>query len=210
MIRGLPVAALGGVILLAQGPGAALGSDWAPERQSAQLAPNGAPGVVKTVAYAAVDFERPIMVTALDDDEVNLAIKARIEDELRRAGRAVAAHGSLRLSFETKVIAGRFVATEGDMGRFEANSGGVNLQLNIWSTSRDSLLGGRQKRDGRQANVFHMNATLRDQETGRVLWQGDAFCAMLSADTERIGASMVAPLIANLGRTTKDAPFHIE
>ena len=88
----------------------------------------------------------------------------------------------------------------------------MRLNLNVWSSSQDSLLGGRQTgtAESRRANLLHMNAVLRDRETGKILWQGDAYCEMLSADEARIASSMVVPLTANLGRSVEAQPFDIE
>ena len=58
--------------------------------------------------------------------------------------------------------------------------------------------------------ITGMNAVLRDRESGRVLWQADAFCEMLTTDTGRIAASMVAPLVRNLGRSAEREAFDIE
>ena len=98
------------------------------------------------------------------------------------------------------------------LGRLEAGSDtGVDFRLNFWSSSQDSLLGGRQsKGETRAANVFHMNAVLRDRRSGKVLWQGDAYSEMIVPDEPRIARSMVRPLVTNLGRTVKGEPFELE
>ncbi len=210
MIRSLLFLAIGIVALVSHGAEPASAATRAAARQLAQLAPNGAPGIVNAVALAQVAPDRPVAVTPFDDDDLSLAIKARFEDELRRIGRPVSEYAPLTLSFETRVIEGRFSRTASNMGRFEGGSGGLRLDLNIWSTTQDSLLGGRQKAESRQANLFHMNAVLRDRDTGRTLWQGDAYCEMLTADTLRIAVSMVGPLVANLGRSARQRPFDIE
>lgn len=212
MIRSLLLLAIGVAALVSHGAEPASGATRAAARQLAQLAPNGAPGIVNAVALAPVAPDRPVAVTPFDDDDLSLAIKARFEDELRRLGRPVAESAPLALSFETRVIEGRFSRTAGNMGRFEGGSDGLRLDLNIWSTTQDSLLGGQRtgESETRQANLLHMNAVLRDRDTGRTLWQGDAYCEMLTADTLRIAASMVGPLVANLGRSARQRPFDIE
>jgi hypothetical protein len=209
MIRRLPIWVAGAV---------ALGAAWAsaggstPAVQLAQLAPNGAPGLVTTLALGEVPPERPIAVTPFADDDLSMTVKARFEAALRQAGRTVAASAPMTLSFETKLIRGRFSRAEGSLGRFEADSGDMRLNLNVWSSSQDSLLGGSQAGAAvsRQANLLHMNAVLRDRETGKILWQGDAYCEMLSSDEARVASSMVAPLTANLGRSIEAQPFDIE
>ncbi len=108
--------------------------------------------------------------------------------------------------------AGVWSRAEANLGRFEANDAGAQVNLNIWSSSRDSLFGGRQKAGApsRKVNLLHMNVVLRDRETGKTLWQGDAYCEILTADQTRIAGSMVAPLTASLGRSVTGQPFDIE
>lgn len=176
----------------------------------AQLGPGGAPGIVKTVAYASLTPGLAIAVKPYQDDDFNLAVKQRFEEELGRISRSVSETAVLVLSFETKVVAGEFSVQPGTMGRFEADTGSAQLNLNVWSSTQDSLLGGRQQAETRRGNVFHMNVTLRDNRSGKTLWQGDAYCMMLTGDRLRIARSMVRPLVTSLGRTVGGDPFEIE
>ena len=212
MTRHLLVWVVGALVLVAPGPEPAWAGGPGAARQYAQLAANGAPGIVTALALGEVPPERPIAVTPFADDDLSMAVKARFEEALRGIGRGVADSAPMRLSFEIELIRGRFSRAEGSLGRFEADSGDVRLNLNVWSSSQDSLLGGRQTgtAESRRANLLHMNAVLRDRDTGKILWQGDAYCEMLSADEARIANSMVVPLTANLGRSVEAQPFDIE
>jgi hypothetical protein len=194
------------------GPGPVGAGTLESRLQLAQLAANGAPGIVTTIALGAISDGQPIAVTPFADDDLSLAVKARFEVALRAAGRPVSDSAPLTLSFDTRMIAGRFSETEANMGRFEADDAGMRLNLNIWSSSQDSLLGGRQKAGApsRKVNLLHMNVVLRDRVTGKILWQGDAYSEMLTADRARIASSMVAPLTASLGRSVTGQPFDIE
>ncbi len=200
------------VALVALGPGALGAGPVEAALQFAQLAADGAPGIVTTVALGRWPDGQPIAVTPFADDDLGLSVKARFEAALRAAGWPVSDSAPLTLSFDSEMIEGRFTGAEANMGRFEANDAGVQLNLNIWSSSQDSLLGGRQKAGApsRKINLFHMNVVLRDRESGKTLWQGDAYCEMRTADPARIAASMVAPLVASLGRSVKAQPFDIE
>lgn len=182
------------------------------EGQLAQLAPNGAPGIVTTAAIGDLPDGLAIAVTPFADDHLSLSIKSRFEAALRAAHRPVSDVAPLTLSFETNVIAGRFTHDQARLGRFEADEDGVKFNLNIWSSNQDSLIGGRQKTEApsRKVNLLHMNVVLRDRETGKTLWYGDAYCEMLTANRLRIAGSMVGPLTANLGRSVTAQPFDIE
>jgi len=179
--------------------------------QVAQLGPGGAPGIVKSVAFTPLAAEDAIVVRAFDDTALNMDLKARLEIALANSGRSVAPEAPLRLDFESEVIRGELKAAGGTLGAFEGNTReGARVQLNLWSSSQDSLLGGQRTEEVRKANVLHVNASLRDTRSGRVIWQGDAFCALPGPDVEPVAASMVAPLVDSLGRTVTGEPFEIE
>jgi hypothetical protein len=199
------------VFVLAAGGAAAAGAA-VKGAQLAQLGPNGAPGIINSVDFRPVDPLAEITVRPLDDGKESLEIKRRFDGALQQSGYKVSDYtADTELSFETAVIEGRFSDGGRNMGRFEGSSDrGVNFRLNLWSSTEDSVLGGRQKRDGRQANVFHMNAVLRDRSSGAILWQADAFCEMLTPDTGRIAASVIPPLVESIGQTVKGRPFDIQ
>ena len=172
----------------------------------------GAPGVMTSVAYGTVTPGLSIAVAPIDDVDLNLRIKELFEQELTATSRTISEQAVIELTFETRVIQGRFGEGLPDLARLQAGTDvGVDFQMNVWSSTQDSLLGGRQPKEKvRQANVFHINAVLRDQRSGEVLWQGDAFSEMVIPDELRIARSMVRPLITNLGRTVTREPFDIE
>ena len=196
--------------LVLLGPGSTGAGE--PGLQLVQLAPNGAPGIFSSLAFGELPAGQPIAVTPFSDDALSLSVKARFTEALQGAGRPVADLAPLTLSFETRMIEGRFSQAEASMGRFEADIDGARINLNIWSSSQDSLLGGRQKADppARKVNLLHMNVVLRDRASGKIMWRADAYCEMLTADRARVAGSMVAPLIASLGRSVEGQPFDIE
>jgi hypothetical protein len=179
--------------------------------QQAQLGPGGAPGIVKSVAFAPLTSDDAITVRTLDDTTLNVDLKARFEVALLNSGRAVAPGAPLRLDFVSQVIRGEFKAAGGTLGSFEGNTrDGARVQLNLWSSSRDSLLGGQRSKATRRANVFHISADLRDTRSGRVIWRGDAFCALPGPEVDEVAPSLVAPLVGSLGQTVTGEPFEIE
>jgi len=179
--------------------------------QAAQLGSRGAPGVVKSVALAPLAGEDAITVRAMDDTALNGDLAIRIAAAITASGRIVTADAPLRLDFRSEVIRGTFETADGTLGAFEGNTwDGARVVLNLWSSSRDSLLGGPRAEAVRGASVFHIRATLRDARSGRVVWRGDAFCVLPSPDIDKVAAASVAPLVASLGRTIAGEPFEID
>jgi hypothetical protein len=178
--------------------------------QVSQAVESDAPGVVKTLSLVPLAPESSVAVRPFDDSDANLMIKRRFEEELAEARRPLSDDARLVLSFETAVLEGRFPKDGGTLGSLQAGSQETRLDLNVWSTTKDSVLGGRQARDPRRANVVHMNAVLRDTRSGKTVWQGDAYSKLIGGDALRVARSMVRPLVANLGRTVTNEPFEIE
>ncbi|MGF1609767.1 MAG: hypothetical protein ACFCUQ_10250 [Kiloniellales bacterium] len=177
-------------------------------------------GRVSSVLFHDLPPGFPVEVISFDDTEADLEIRGRFEEELQKAGHLVAGGAPLELSFTAEVMQGDLATRQPSLGRIgggsehdKGNRGsdtGVDVELNVWSSTQDSVLGGRQSRGGGGGARYHMTAQLRDRESGRVLWQGDAYCEMQGSDRLRLARSMVRPLVGAYGRSVKDEPFTIE
>jgi len=186
--------------------------------QMAQTA--GAPGSVSSVLYHDLPVGLPIEVATFDDTDTNLEIQARFVKELEKSGYLVAEEAPLELSFTSEVIQGDLRRKSGSLGRIGASTEqdrgtrgsdvGVDVELNVWSSTQDSVLGGIQPQagSGRHAQM-HINALLRDRSSGQVLWQGDAFSALVISDERRLARAMVKPLVDAFGRSVKNEPFQV-
>lgn len=176
--------------------------------QLAQTEVSAAPGMLTTRAFKDVPESETITVALYDDSDLNLQLKTEFEEQLKARERVVVeAKTGLLLLFETEVIPTDQVPKGPSLGSANAGTSGVDVNVNVWSSTQDSVLGGRQEGTNLGSSVFHMNALLRDQASGEVLWQGDAYYEMLTGDTERIARSMVPLLVDKLGQTTTHEPF---
>jgi hypothetical protein len=172
-------------------------------------------GVVNTASYEPLDKSLPVKVLALNDTDLNLQIREQIADEMRHAAYRVTEPAALELSFDSSVEQGQFPARDLSLGHLEAGSErrgksdtGVDVEVNVWSSSQDSVLGGRKEAEGkRKVNQFHINAELRDLRSGTLIWRGDVLADMGLAGARQISAQLVAPLVASLGRTVRNEPF---
>lgn len=212
----VPALALGGMA-----PGGMAVAEDLPVLGWDQVAQAGAaPGSVSSVLFHDLPEGLPIEVATFDDTDTNLEIQARFAEELEKSGYLVAENAPLELSFTSEVIQADLRQRSGTLGRIgastEADRGtrgsdtGVDLEVNVWSSTKDSVLGGIQPQggSGRQAQL-HINALLRDRDSGQVLWQGDAFSAMVMSDERRLAGAMVKPLVDAFGRSVKDEPFQV-
>ena len=194
----------------------------APMAGAAQLAQGagGAPGSVTSQVLAKMPEGFPIEVVLFDDSDTNIELRDRLIESLERNGHVVGPDAPLELAFETDVKEADFRPRQPSLGRIQSSnqnqvgnqgsSKGVEAEINLWSSSKDSLLGGRQKSETRSNHpLFHINAILRDRGSGKVLWQGDALCQMLTSNRSRLLRSMAGPLAAAVGKTVVDEPFDL-
>lgn len=198
---------LGAGVAIADSGQAVIAGSLSPA-QLAQSPQPAAPGFLTTQAFKDAPAGETITVALYDDNDLNLRLKSEFETELKaREREVVEAKTGLLLLFDTEVIPTDQVPKGPSLGSARAGSTGVDVNVNVWSSTQDSVLGGRKKPGALGTSVFHMNAVLRDQASGEVFWQGDAYHEMLTADTERIARSMVPLLVEKLGQTTTHEPF---
>ncbi len=180
----------------------------------------GAPGVLTSRKLRRMPEGFPVSIVAIDDREIDEEIKRLLTEALQETGRIVIDNAPLELAFRSKIVQSVMVDRPPSLGQVTSSTGqtvgnqgqdaGVEVQMNVWSSTRDSLFGGRnpssgQKRDPR----FYINATLRDLETGTVVWQADVVCEMVTTNQSRIVRAMVGPLAASVGKTVTQEPFDI-
>lgn len=190
----------------------------------AQADAASAPGMLATRAFKKIPDGETVTVAPYDDNDLNLQLKADFEAELTARERTVAeSKMGLLLLFESKVIPAEQAPRRPGLGSVRASSGKerdltrenednveVEANVNVWSNSQDSVLGGRQEAQPVGSSVFHINAVLRNQSNGEVLWQGDAYYVLKTTDTERVARSMVAPLMSKLGQSAANEPFEAQ
>jgi hypothetical protein len=191
------------------------------ERHVAQVAQGGgAAGSVSSTLFHRLPEGFPVEVIGFDDSELNVGIRERFIEELSKAGYLTAEDAPLELSFETEVITGSLPSAKPSLGRIgassEAEAGdrgsrtGVDVEINVWSNTQDSVLGGRKPESGGSETLYRLTAQLRDRDTGRVLWQGEAVCEMTTADRGRLARAMVPPLVGTYGQSVKGHAFRLE
>ena len=168
-------------------------------------------GVLRSVAYHPMPAGQPIKVIVYDDTNENIETKRQIEDELRRAGVSIDEDSTLELAIDTEIIDRAGLESGPTMGSVEGSSEeGYEARLNLWSSTRDSVFGGRKWDSTKAQTKFHLSVILRDHGTGKFLWQGDAYAVMHQVDSAQVARFMVAPLIAGLGQSVTSKSFPID
>ncbi len=168
----------------------------------------GGGGMVNAVAFSALPEELVVEVTLFDNTDLDLAIRDEMIEALEGAKHAVSDGAPYELSLETDAEAIRYSSKDPSLGEISSVGGGLDVELNVWSSTKDSLLGGRQERTARQGeNHFEIHAVLTDRQAGSVVWEGRATVQGDRGSAAPITRKMVDSLVANLGRTVNDGTF---
>ncbi len=167
-------------------------------------------GVIQAVSYREVPNPLSLLVTLFDDSNLDLRIRDQMVASLERANHSLGDDPLFELELGSEVRSGRFVTGGPSLGRLSSNSDNTRLDVNIWSSSQDSILGGRNsERSRRSFTSFEIEATLRERSLGEVVWEGHAIVEADRGQAEPYVPRMVESLVKSLGRTVRDGTFPV-
>lgn len=170
---------------------------------------SGGQGAVRAVAYQEVPERLTLTVTLFDDSNLNLRIRDQMIASLERAEHELGDDPPFELELSSELRSGRFVTGSGpSLGSLSASASDARVEMNIWSSSRDSILGGRHSdREQRSFTSFEIEATLRERGAGEVVWQGHAVVEAERGLPDPYVDPMVEALVESLGRSVRDGTF---
>lgn len=203
------VAAAAGLALLALAPH----QGWSQGPRATEALPVTASGMITARSFAAPAAGFSVSVAPYDDSELNLRLK---EDFERRLVERWQTHltaepaAAFLLLFESEVVSADMAPPPPSLGSARIDEQGAEVQVNVWSSSRDSLFGGRNGNAEGGSNVFHISALLRDRQSGELAWQGDAYYVLSEPNPERVARALVPPLVDRIGRSIVREPLEID
>jgi hypothetical protein len=158
--------------------------------------------VVRAFAYHPVPEPGAVAVVAWDDSADDQRVRKAFQHALQARGRALDAEGPLELRFEMAVRRLGPAPREPSFGSVTGGSGtGIEAHFNVWSSTENSLLGGRQATRERRATVLQLTATLHERGGARrVLWRGEGQTDIANMSRAEAGARLAPELAARLGR----------
>ena len=202
-----------GLALLAALPAGVHAQQAPAAAEDTQAAAPRAPGLLTTRAFRQPPPGLAVFVAPYDDSDLNLTLKADFESRLAEAaGARIApeASAAFLFLFEAEVVPAEQAPRRPSLGSAQVDQGGAEVNVNVWSSSQDSVLGGRQQAGAVGSSVFHINAVLRDKHSGEVVWQGDAYYDLSGPETERVARALVAPLVDKMGQSVVREPLQID
>ncbi len=168
-------------------------------------------GVIQAVSYREVPEPLSLSVTLFDDSRLDLRIRDQMIAALERANHDLRDNSLFELELSSTTRSGRFVADGPSLGRLSSTSDETSrFEMNIWSSSQDSILGGRfSEREGRTFSSFEIEAVLRERSLGEVVWEGRAIVETDGGQAEPYVPQMVESLVRSLGQTVRERTFPV-
>jgi hypothetical protein len=171
-------------------------------------------------AFACGTLPQPVRihVEVMDNTDENLKLKDLLERRLRSNGVVLSEAATLVLSLEAAVSRQATRLKPGDMvdvriGRDEPNlgqEGYARVHMNIWSTTRDSLLTGRRSTVEEEGfDLVRLRASLNSREDGRCLWQGEIVHELGGEAPYRFAPKLIPLLADSLGKAVSRKPVHV-
>ena len=210
--QGLKMVAACFVVLLAALPAGAV-AQQAPAAAGDDGAGDVAAGMLTARAFHEPPPNPAVFVAPYDDSALNLKLKDDFENRLAdKAGARIVpeASAAFLFLFESEVVPAEQLPRRPSLGSARLDKGGAEVNVNVWSSSQDSVLGGRQQPGAVGSSVFHINAVLRDKNSGEVVWQGDAYYDLSGPETERVARALVAPLVDKMGQSVVREPLQFD
>ena len=209
------------LLMVAPVPGPALAQNAAADAAAADAAAaaaDAAPGRLAAYYCGTMPSTPTVEVIVLDNADVNLRIKDAFVAGLRRSGVVVQDGAGHTLTLE--VAADREFEKTGERDalielrvgqpdRQRGEQGDVNLRGSVWSSTNDSLVGGRVKGPKALAvNRVRLTASLNSRVDGHCLWQGEAIHELGERELEPV--ALVPALVGAFGKSVKPRPLNIE
>lgn len=179
-----------------------------------------APGRLSSYFCGTMPANLSVEVVLLDNADANLRIKNAFVDRLRRQGVAVQPGAALTLTLEIAAVRefeergkeeSLIELRVGQANRELGQQGDVDLRGSVWSSSQDSLVGGRRKGPASLAvNRVRLTASLNRRADGHCLWQGEAIHELNGREVEPVAMALVPSLVGAFGKTVPPRPISIE
>ena len=190
------------IALLCSTTGTAVGANG-PGVQVAQALAPGKGRVQSSLNFycGKVPIDKEISVKPYKADDLSIESANAFAEGLRGRNYRVAPSARYEVTLRARFEEGRYEDPKGSLG--SANVGNIRddtqINMNVWSTTKDSLLTGRQSTGVKQAPQLRIRATLRDQESGRVQWRGEASGVLGNIDDEAVGRTLGGALADAFG-----------
>jgi hypothetical protein len=165
-----------------------------------------ADAVVAAMACEALPKGAAFKLSPADDTPLYLMIDGRIRQAAARAGHPVRDDATLELYYSAVESIVEMRGQGPSFGRIDVRTlnreAHAQLLVNVWSTSKDSIVGGRKTKDGAVvSNHLIMSLELNREDNGRCVWRGEGAVALEGVTANQVAKGLADAVAAKLGKT---------
>ncbi len=187
-----------------------------------QAMAQGGEGRVNAAVYAPIPDGAVVFVRPRTDNDDNLEIKGMMERELMARGYGVAADAPLVVTFWTS---GSYDLTKprntGTDWIQERRDGGIFRHSDVEGRGQGNLFnskgGGlfqnpvKRKTSTLLGSIRHrLDVAVKDRQTGKRVWQGQAYADISGGDPLTITEALLRPLMDSFGKTVRRNKFQVQ
>ena len=171
--------------------------------------------VGRVTAFACEALPSPLKI------EVETSDGSPQADRLRRvlvrslaARQAVVTPGApLRLNLYVESVHAPEISKRPDLDKISSDNDideRIRIRVEIWSNSRNSIIGGRRDRIPAAADELLVEITLDSRTNGRCVWQGKAVYKLGGRNELSVAEKIIPLLVERLGRSARAEPIEID
>lgn len=159
------------------------------------------------VALEPVTKDVAFKVELADNAEIDLRLEGELRDLLVARGWTSSKGAAWTLTLTTTEVTGDTPGSS--LGEVRVDNDIVRMRMNLWSSTRDSVLGGRTGAEpATLERLLRLELELRDA-ADKVAWSGRAETTARGTDPYRIYRQMLPRLVDRLGQTAEAEAFPI-
>jgi hypothetical protein len=168
-------------------------------------------GTISGQALRALPADTAFDVEVYDNSDANLALRDRLNEKLRAAGRPVADRGPLMISVTSERLFPRFRPDTRAVGTPTTQATTDQLGVNRTRKTIEQLERAPQERPsgagGRYEEQVEVRFEVRDATTRQFVWLGQLTCSPLTEDRSAIVDAVLDAFVATVGKTVSDEPL---
>ena len=149
-------------------------------------------------------------LTPADETPLYDSVGGRIRQAVERAGHPVRGDAGLELYYSAVESIVEVRGKGPTFGSFDVRTvnreARVQLLFNVWSSSKDSIIGGRKTTSGAFISKhLIMSLELNREDNGRCVWRGEGAVPLEGITAEQVANALADAVAAHLGKTVDKA-----
>lgn len=173
-----------------------------------------ADAVVAAMACEPLAKGAAFKLSPADDTPLYQAVGERIRQAAERAGHPIRGDAGLELYYSAVESIVEVRSKGPNFGSFDVRTvnreARVQLLFNVWSTSKDSIIGGRKTKDGASiSNHLIMSLELNREDNGRCVWRGEGAVALEGVTADQVAKGLADAVAARLGKAVDKEILHL-